>query len=72
MSASVSIQLPEPLALELEGVARATKLAKSFHLQKALELYLEEYADLQVALDRLEDSSDPVVSLEEMRQKLGL
>ena len=67
-----TIELPEQLALELEGVVRATNQAKSFHLQKALELYLEEYADLQVALDRLEDSSDPVVSLEEMRQKLGL
>jgi hypothetical protein len=41
-------------------------------IQKALEAYLEEKADLQIALDRLNDPADAVISLEAMRSELGL
>jgi hypothetical protein len=33
-------------------------------VHKALEAYLAKMADLQVALDRLRDPSDPVVTLD--------
>ena len=33
-----------------------------------LESYLEEQADLQIALDRLHDVKDPVVSLKDMKK----
>jgi len=72
MSIAISVRIPEELALELDGVAKETERPKSFHIQKALEAYLDEYADLQIALDRLHDVSDPVISLEEMRQNLEL
>ena len=35
-------------------------------------MYIKEYADLQIALDRLNDPADPVISLQEMRNKLEL
>ena len=72
MSIAISVRIPEELALALDGVAKETERPKSFHIQKALEAYLDEYADLQIALDRLHDVSDPVISLEEMRQNLEL
>ena len=72
MSVPLSVRLPDQLAAELEEVATATERPKSFVIQKALEAYLAEYADLQVALDRLHDAADPVLSLEEMRAELGL
>jgi hypothetical protein len=37
-----------------------------------LEAYLVELADLQVALDRLHDTSDPIVTTDEMRKELEL
>jgi len=37
-----------------------------------LEFYIDDYADLQVALDRLHDKTDPVVSGKELRKSLGL
>ena len=46
--------------------------ARSFHIQKAVEMYIKEYADLQIALDRLNDPADPVISIQEMRTKLEL
>ena len=35
-------------------------------------MYIKEYADIQIALDQLNDPADPVISLQEMRNKLEL
>ena len=72
MSVAVSVRLPDRLAAELGEVASATERSRSFVIQKALEGYLEEQADLQVALDRLNDPTDPVIALEDMRSELGV
>ena len=49
-----------------------TGRARLFHIQKEVEMYIKEYADLQIALDRLNDPADPVISIQEMRTKLEL
>lgn len=72
MSKAVSLRLPDVLAAQLDEIARETERSRSFLVQKAVESYLEEYADLQVALDRLRDKDDAVISSAEMRKTLGL
>jgi RHH-type rel operon transcriptional repressor/antitoxin RelB len=72
MSKSVSIRLPDELVEQLENVARDTERSRSFIVQRAIEFYLEDYADLQVALDRLRDKSDRIVSSDELKKSLGL
>ena len=72
MSKAISIRIPDDLALRLAEISMETERSKSFHVQKALEVYLAELADLQVAVDRLHDNSDPVVSLEDIRKELEL
>ena len=72
MSTSVSVRLPDPLVAQLVEVASATERSKSFVIQKALEAYLADQADFQIALDRLNDPTDTVVSLDDMRSELGL
>ena len=72
MSIAVSIRLPEIIAKELNHIAEETERPRSFHVQKALESYLDDFADLQIALDRLRDQKDTVVSSREMRKSLGL
>ena len=72
MSKAISVRLPDDLASKLSEIAKETERSKSFHVQKALEVYLAELADLQVALDRLHDTSDPVVTVDEMRKELEL
>ncbi|MBA3029829.1 MAG: ribbon-helix-helix domain-containing protein [Proteobacteria bacterium] len=72
MSTSISIRIPDELAEKLSEISSETERPKSFLIQKALEAYLDDLADLQVALDRLHDTSDPVVSLSDMRKELGL
>lgn len=72
MSTSLSVRVSEELASKLSQVAKETERSKSFHVQKALEVYLTELADLQVAYDRLHDAADPVVSISEIRKELEL
>ena len=72
MTTPISVRLPEAIAEQLDTIARETERPRSYIVQKALESYLEDYADLQVALDRLHDKADPVVSGKELRKSLGL
>jgi RHH-type transcriptional regulator, rel operon repressor / antitoxin RelB len=72
MSTAVSIRLPDALARELDHIAGETERPRSFHIQKALESYIEDFADVQIALDRLRDQKDPVISSYELRKSLGL
>ena len=72
MSIAVSIRLPEIIAKELNHIAEETERPRSFHVQKALESYIDDFADIQIALDRLRDQKDPVVSSREMRKSLGI
>ena len=68
MSTPMSVRISEPLAKELDQVAKTTERSRSYHVQKALEFYLEEQADLQISLDRLRNVKDPVVSLKDMKK----
>ncbi len=72
MNTALSVRLPENLANALDQIAKETERPKSFHIQKALEMYFEERADLQIALDRLNDPADPVLSLDQIRDEIGL
>ena len=56
----------------MDEIAQETDRTRSFQILKALEMFLKEYADLQIALDRLNDPADPVISIQEMRTKLEL
>jgi len=71
-SSTISLRLPDHLADELDEIARETERSKSFHIQKAIELYLQERADLQLALDRLQDTTDSIVDSQSMRKRFGL
>ncbi len=72
MSAALSVRLPEKLVHELEDIAAETERSRAFHIQKAIEAYIDEHADLRIALDRLHDQADLTMSSKEMRKSLGL
>ncbi len=72
MSTAISIRIPDELAKELNSVSKETERPRSFIIQKALESYIEDYADLQIALDRLHDKTDPIIPSKELKKSLGL
>ena len=71
MALSVAVRLPGNIAKALDELAAATERSRTYLILKALEAYLAEYADYQVALDRLRDKDDPVISAAELRKRLG-
>ena len=72
MKATVSIRLPDELTKHLDDIAEETERPRSFHIQKALEAYIEDFADLRIAIDRLRNPKDEVISSKELRENLGL
>ena len=71
MSSSVSVRLADRTAKALEELARATDRPKTYFIEKALESYLAEHADYQIALDRLRDKDDPIVSSADLRKRIA-
>jgi RHH-type rel operon transcriptional repressor/antitoxin RelB len=71
MSSSVSVRLADKTAKALNELSKATDRPRTYFIEKALESYLAEHADYQVALDRLRDKDDPIISSAEMRKRIG-
>jgi len=72
MSISVSVRISDDLVKKLDDLAKETERSRSFLIQKALEAYLDELADYQIAFDRLHDVTDPIISIDEMRKELDV
>ncbi len=53
-------------------MASSLERSKTFIIRKAIESYLQEYVDYLIALDRLRDKDDEIISSDEMRERLGL
>ena len=72
MQKTISVRLPVELYHRLNTVAKETERSKSYMVIKALETYLKDQADLQIALDRLYDTNDETLSYEAMKKSLGI
>ncbi len=68
----LSVRLPEEIMHALDRVASEVERPRSYLIRKAVEVYLDEYVEYQVALDRLKDKDDKVISGKELRKRLGL
>ena len=66
-----TVRLTPETAKRLDRLAREIDKPKSQLINKALEEYLEEYEDYLIAIGRLNDKNDRIVSSREMRKKLG-
>ncbi|RMF83924.1 MAG: ribbon-helix-helix protein, CopG family [Nitrospirae bacterium] len=67
-----SVRIPDELASRLDALARATKRSKSSFIVEALERYLDEREELELALARLRDPAAEWVDHEEVRRLAGL
>ncbi len=71
MSSSVTIRIPDAIAKRLDALARSLDRPKSYIVKKAMESYLDEYSDYLIALDRLHDKDDVIISSGELRKRLA-
>jgi RHH-type rel operon transcriptional repressor/antitoxin RelB len=62
MTEAVSTRLPEDVAKRLNELAKSLDRPKTYIVTEALREYIEEYEDYLIALHRLADKNDRVVS----------
>jgi len=69
MAQTISFRAPKELSERLDIVASETERKKTFHIIKAIEHYLDKYADLQISLDRLKNKDDKLISIKEVNSR---
>ena len=70
--ATLTLIVDDQLNRKLQRLAKETKHPKSYFIKKALELYLQEYEDYQIALARRADKDDEILTMAQMRKALGV
>ncbi|MCK4358713.1 MAG: ribbon-helix-helix protein, CopG family [Candidatus Cloacimonetes bacterium] len=72
MPHTISLRLQDSTFENLDKLCRELERNKSYIIKKALNQYISSYADYQIALDRLRNKDDEIISSDEMRNRLGL
>jgi len=70
MNPAISIRLPKDLIDRLDSIADATERSRSDIIKEALESYIEDYANLQIAMNRLRDKTDPILSCKDFKKEI--
>ncbi|MGP8069413.1 MAG: ribbon-helix-helix protein, CopG family [Candidatus Bathyarchaeia archaeon] len=66
MTETVSVRLPKDTARRLEELAQVLERSKTYIVTNALHEYLEEYEDYLIAIHRLNEKADRVISEKEL------
>ncbi|MCY3561593.1 MAG: ribbon-helix-helix domain-containing protein [bacterium] len=66
----ITARVPDELVEALDAAAEGLKRSRADIIRQALERYLEDYDDLEVALERLRDPADPVLDWDRVRTEL--
>ncbi|MDO9033936.1 MAG: hypothetical protein Q7U51_01860 [Methanoregula sp.] len=53
-------------------MAVSLERSRAYLVKKAMEMYLSEYADYRIALERLRDKDENIISSQEMKNLLGI
>ena len=68
--AQITARVPDELAEALDTAAARLKRSRAEVVRQALEQYLEDFDDLSVALERLQDPTDPVLDWDEVKRAI--
>ena len=71
MSEALSLRLPEDIAKKLDALAKTLERSRTYIVTKAIQEYLEEYEDYLLALHRLQDKNDAIVSEKDLVKSLA-
>lgn len=72
MTTLISMRLPESVLKPLDKLSLDSERPRTYLIIKALENYLSDYEDYRIALERLHDKDDAVISPASLRKKLGV
>ena len=66
----ITTKVPDSLLKALDAVAMELEISRSALVRQALQRYLDDYDDLNLAVERLQDPSDRAMSWNEVRNAL--
>ena len=66
----ITARVPDELAEALDAAAANLQRSRAYLIRQALERYLEDYNDLSVAVERLQDPDDPNLDWDEVKREL--
>jgi RHH-type transcriptional regulator, rel operon repressor / antitoxin RelB len=72
MSSNISMRIPESVLSELDELASLLGRSRSSLVNEAVSTYVTEYNDYLVALHRLLDKDDNIISSADLRESLGI
>jgi RHH-type transcriptional regulator, rel operon repressor / antitoxin RelB len=71
MSNVVATRFSDEVLAELDAVARELHRSRAEVVRRAVQIFLDEYADHQIALERLNEPRDPQLTSEQTWTELG-
>jgi RHH-type transcriptional regulator, rel operon repressor / antitoxin RelB len=66
----ITARLPDKLVQSLDNVVKESGRPRSELVRRAIEIYIDDYKDLSLAIDRLRDPADPVLDWEDVKCEL--
>jgi len=72
MTISITVRVPDNLVNQLDELAVTLERSRAYLVKKAMEMYLSEYEDYLIALERMRDKYDNIISSQEMKNLLGI
>ena len=68
--AQITSRVPDELLEALDAASMRLNRSRASVIRQALERYLEDFDDISIALERLQDPSDPVLDWDEVKREL--
>jgi RHH-type transcriptional regulator, rel operon repressor / antitoxin RelB len=72
MAKVLNVRVSDNVAKKLESLSAKTKRPKSFYIKEMLEMYLDEFEDAYLALERLNEKNSKYYTTQEAEKLLGL
>jgi predicted DNA-binding protein len=72
MLSNISMRISEDVLSELDELASLLGRSRSSLIKEAINTYITEYNDYLLALHRLLDKDDDIISSSELRESLGI
>jgi predicted DNA-binding protein len=66
----ISARLPDELIAEMDRVADRLQRTRAELIRHVIEYFLDDFEDLHLGLERLQDSSDPILDWVDVRREL--
>jgi len=68
--AQITTRLPDDIIESLDKAAETLHRPRAEIVRQAIERYLQDFDDLNIAIERLKDPADPVIDWDEARREL--